>query len=101
MQEVRAAIQARTNGPDVATLALRREGLSAPEAAMNKKLDPGLRSKLRAARSSDKAAAAPSDQPDRTANTESGSSLEFTGSLEALTAVGFEKHSLVEHPTKG
>jgi hypothetical protein len=68
---------------------------------MSKKLDPGLRSKLRAARSRDKAAAAPSDQPDRTANDRIGIIVEFTGSLETLTAVGFEKHSLIEHPTKG
>jgi len=67
---------------------------------MNKKLDPGLRSKLRA-RSRSKAAPASSDHPAGVASERIGIIVEFTGSLETLTAVGFEKHSLIEHPTKG
>ena len=69
---------------------------------MNKKLDPGLRSKLRAARSRDKAAApASSDQPDSATGNRVGIIVEFNGSLDDLLAVGFEKYSLVAHPTKG
>ena len=82
MQEVRTAIQARTNGPDVVTLAVRRDGLSAPEAAMNKKLDPGLRSKLRA-RSRSKAAPASSDQPAGAASERIGIIVEFSGDMSS------------------
>lgn len=65
---------------------------------MNKKLDPGLRSRLRAARGGSEAKAA---SQDRTAGERIGIIVEFTGNLDDLTAVGFERHSLVEHPTKG
>jgi subtilisin family serine protease len=68
---------------------------------MNKKLDPGLRSRLRSARSRSEAKAAPQDQPDNIAGERIGIIVEFTGSLDELTAVGFERHSLVQHPTKG
>jgi subtilisin family serine protease len=67
---------------------------------MNKKLDPALRSKLRAARSSIKTAA-PGDHADSAEERRIGIIVEFTGKLDDLLAVGFEKHSLVEHPTKG
>ena len=66
---------------------------------MNKKLDPGLRSKVRSSRG--RSAAAPADQPNSTAEQRTGIIVEFTGKLDDLLAVGFEKHSLVEHPTKG
>lgn len=68
---------------------------------MNKKLDPGLRSRLRSARSRSEAEAAPPDQPDSAAGARIGIIVEFTGSVADLTSVGFEQHSLVQHPTKG
>ena len=68
---------------------------------MNKKLDPGLRSRLRSARSRSRGAAASLGQPDSAAGERVGIIVEFTGSVDTLTAVGFEQHSLVQHPTKG
>jgi subtilisin family serine protease len=67
---------------------------------MNTKLDPGLRSKLRAARSGTKTAAAPADQI-IAAEARVGVIVEFTGAVDDLTAVGFEQQTLVRHPTKG
>ena len=68
---------------------------------MNKKLDPGLRSRLRSARSLNKTAAVPHDHIESTASERVGIIVEFTGNLDDLTAIGFERHSLVQHPTKG
>ncbi len=65
---------------------------------MNKKLDPGLRARLRSTRGRNEAEGAPQD---RSAGERIGIIVEFTGSLDDLTAVGFERHSLVQHPTKG
>jgi len=68
---------------------------------MNKKLDPGLRSKLRAARDREKVRGARAIQPSLVGGQRIGIIVEFTGALDDLTAIGFERHSFVQHPTKG
>ena len=68
---------------------------------MNKKLDPGLRSKLRAARDQAKDRMARSIQAGTPGGQRIGVIVEFTGNPDDLTVVGFERHTLVQHPTKG
>lgn len=69
---------------------------------MNNKLDPGLRSKLQPAarigtRAAPKAARTDTASPDQQVEV----IVECTGNIDDLTAVGFVRHSLAEHPTKG
>src|SRR5262249_17935213 len=71
------------------------------EVTMNKKLDPGLRSKLRTVRGQAKDRIAASLQASIPGGQRVGVIVEFTGSVDDLTAVGFERHTLVQHPTKG
>ncbi len=69
---------------------------------MNKKLDPGLRSKLRAATQvSTRAAPQPAEGKETARTVQIGVIVEFTGNIDDLTAVGFVRHSLVRHPSKG
>ena len=72
---------------------------------MNKKLDPGLRSKLRAKQAAGPAAAA-APKPRSRAKSETKSDqvgviVGFTGNPEDLTAIGFVQRTLVRHPRKG
>jgi subtilisin family serine protease len=64
---------------------------------MNKKLDPGLRAKLRARNEAKEGIARSTERSQQRI----GVIVEFTGSLDDLTAVGFERHTLVQNPTKG
>ena len=72
---------------------------------MNKKLDPGLRSKLRARRlAGDTTAAAPKPRSRAKAGTKSdqvGVIVGFNGNVQDLTAIGFVQRTLVRHPRKG
>jgi subtilisin family serine protease len=68
---------------------------------MNKKLAPELRSRLRSAQSRDSTAAARFGRLDRVVGERVGIIVECTGNVDDLTAVGFIRHSLVQHPTKG
>jgi subtilisin family serine protease len=68
---------------------------------MNKKLDPGLRSKLRALGNREKGRRARAVQPSLAGRQRIGIIVEFTGTADDLAAVGFERHTLVQHPTKG
>jgi hypothetical protein len=88
MRAIEAASRWRNGNPD-------------EEVKMNKKLDPGLRSKLRATRDQTKSRRAPSLQTSLAGGQRIGIIVEFTGNLDDLTALGFERHTLVQHPTKG
>ena len=72
---------------------------------MNKKLDPGLRSKLRAKQATGPAAAASPKPRSRakgeTTSDQVGVIVGFTGNPEDLTAIGFVQRTLVRHPRKG
>jgi len=72
---------------------------------MNKKLDPGLRSKLRAKQATGPAAAASPKPRSRakgeTTSDQVGVIVGFTGNAEDLTAIGFVQRTLVRHPRKG
>ena len=68
---------------------------------MNKKLAPELRSRVQPVQSRSRAAAARFERLDRAANDQVGIIVEYTGNLDDLAAVGFEQHSLVQHPTQG
>ena len=68
---------------------------------MNKKLAPELRSRLRSAQSRNSTAAARFGRLDRAVGERVGIIVECTGNVDDLTAVGFIRHSLVQHPTKG
>ena len=68
---------------------------------MNKKLDPGLRSKLRTNRAADAAAAAVPRTRSRAKSEQVGVIVAFTGNVNDLTAVGFVQRTLVRHPRKG
>ena len=67
---------------------------------MNKKLAPELRSRVRSVQSRSRAAAARFGRLDRAASEQVGIIVECTGNIDDLIAVGFEQHSLVQHPTK-
>ena len=72
---------------------------------MNKKLDPGLRSKLRAKQAAGPAAAAAPKPRSRakggTKTDQVGVIVAFTGNTDDLTAIGFVQRTLVRHPRKG
>ena len=72
---------------------------------MNKKLDPGLRSTLRARQpAGDTAAAATKSRSRAKADTKRdqvGVIVAFTGNVEDLTSTGFVRRTLVRHPRKG
>ena len=68
---------------------------------MNKKLDPGLRSKLRARQASDDTTAAALRPRSRAKAEQVGVIVGFTGNLDDLTAAGFIQRTLVRHPRKG
>lgn len=72
---------------------------------MNKKLDPGLRSKLRAKQAAGPAAtAAPKPRSRAKGDTKSdqvGVIVAFTGDVTDLTACGFVQRTIVRHPRKG
>ncbi|UVT15651.1 MAG: S8 family serine peptidase [Nitrospira sp.] len=68
---------------------------------MNKKLDPVLRTKLRNAGLGIPEPTAARRPRGLSRDQQVGVIVEFTGSVDDLTRVGFERHSLVQHPTKG
>lgn len=70
---------------------------------MNKKLDPGLRLRLLSLDRSSRTAAGPVKslrREGRVAGDRVGIIVEFTGSIDDLADVGFERYTLVQHPTK-
>ncbi|MBX3671218.1 MAG: S8 family serine peptidase [Rhodocyclaceae bacterium] len=68
---------------------------------MNKKLDPGLRSKLRTKQAAGAAAATVPKTRSRAKGEQVGVIVGFTGNVNDLTAIGFVQHTLVRHPRKG
>ena len=68
---------------------------------MNKKLDPGLRSKLRAGQPTAEAAAVAPKPRSRAKGNHVGVIVGFTGNVNDLTAIGFVQRTLVRHPRKG
>lgn len=67
---------------------------------MNKKLDPGLRSKLRKHKTGEAATTAPKSRS-RAKGEQVGVIVGFTGNAADLIAVGFAQRTLVRHPIKG
>lgn len=67
---------------------------------MNKKLAPELRARLRSA-GDDRSMVPPFERKAKSDSARVGIIVEFNGNIEDLTAIGFEKHTLVQHPTKG
>ena len=68
---------------------------------MNKKLDPGLRSKIRATQAAAPAAAGSPRRRSVTQGEQVGVIVGFTGQFDDLTAVGFVRRTLVRNPRKG
>ena len=70
---------------------------------MNKKLDPGLRLKLRTKQAAGAAAAAATvpKTRSRAKGEQVGVIVGFTGNVNDLTAIGFVQRTLVRHPRKG
>ena len=68
---------------------------------MNKKLAPELRSRVRSVQSRSGPAAAQFKRLGRAVGAHVGIIVECTGNIDDLIAVGFVRHSLVQHPTKG
>lgn len=68
---------------------------------MNKKLDPGLRSKLRTKQAAGATAAAVPKTRSRAKSEQVGVIVGFTGNVNDLTAIGFVQRTLVRHPRKG
>lgn len=68
---------------------------------MNKKLDPGLRSKLRAKQATGEMAIAAPTTRSRAKSEQVGVIVAFTGNVDDLTAAGFVRRTLVRHPRKG
>lgn len=67
---------------------------------MNKKLAPELRARLRSA-GDDRSLVPPFEAKAKSERARVGIIVEFNGNMEDLTAVEFEQHTLVQHPTKG
>lgn len=68
---------------------------------MNKKLDPGLRLKLRARQPTAEAAAIAPKPRSHAKDNQVGVIVGFTGNVNDLTAIGFVQRTLVRHPRKG